>query len=354
MGFWSSVKKAAKKAAKALKETTEKVTEVVENVVETVGEYVADAVEEVGDYVEDKLDDVGDWVDDKIGWGGGIFRRAGDVLAAGSRVISSVVKGATGLVAGVFAGVVGILGAVVTVFLDPPTAWEIFKHGAVKFAESLVGSSLHPLAAFADMVQIGLGLYKPRKLNGKELDLLKRIYETGLKFGRVRIVTGKAGLFSLNEQAFVSGNIIYMKDVDKDPTRDYMTVLVHESVHVWQYQHWGSSYMGSALNERHFGTDYEWYLNYQTGLNWEYWPAESQAKFIGYMYAMGSLTTTRDTGGGIFFTPSDTDPALRTLLYRHDSVTHSVVDQANYTLHFVRNWVKEAVVDKSKDLLLQQ
>ena len=128
----------------------------------------------------------------------------------------------------------------------------------------------------------------PRTLNQHELATLKRIYGDSLNLRNIRVVDGRAGLFSINNRPFVLGNVIYMKG---QGTRTF----VHESVHVWQYQHEGARYIGLALAAEFGqrwcgGVSYNWEHEIARGNGeWKNFNKEAQASFVEDLYAHGAV-----------------------------------------------------------------
>jgi hypothetical protein len=111
-------------------------------------------------------------------------------------------------------------------------------------------------------VQVRLGLEPPeRRLTGAEIGELRKIFGDSVNYDAVRIKEGNAGVFSVNERAFTSGNTIYLKNFRDDPwttdRMEQMPVLVSELTHVWQYQNGGAGYASRALLSQRYGAGYD-------------------------------------------------------------------------------------------------
>jgi hypothetical protein len=148
-------------------------------------------------------------------------------------------------------------------------------------------------------VQTAIGLEPPgRALRPDEVALLRTVYGDSIDYDEVRIKEGDAGLFSLNERAFVHGNTVYLKGHVGDPE-----TLVHELAHVWQFQNGGSDYMTEALVSQEWGKGYDWQASVP-GTPFAELEPEQQAQLIGNAFASGYFTggATRFVYDGVDYT----------------------------------------------------
>ena len=113
----------------------------------------------------------------------------------------------------------------------------------------------------------------------------------------VRVVEGRAGLFGINDRPFTLGRTIYLKRVDLSTRFD---VLVHECVHVWQYEHIGAGYAARALAAqvrhgwRRRGA-YDWQAEVARGRGrWLDFNLEAQGSFVQALWADGEGTRFED------------------------------------------------------------
>ena len=87
--------------------------------------------------------------------------------------------------------------------------------------------------------------------------MLRKVFYNSLALYNIRLIEGWSGAFGINDRAFTLANTIYMKRNDPAVRPD---ILVHECVHVWQYQNIGSRYTMDALGAQAIYGDaaYDW------------------------------------------------------------------------------------------------
>jgi hypothetical protein len=129
-------------------------------------------------------------------------------------------------------------------------------------AATFTGQTLLDGVSAVSSVQVRLGLEPPsRRLTGAEIGELRKIFGDSVNYDAVHIKEGNAGVFSVNDRAFTSGNTIYLKNFRDDPwTTDrleQMPALVSEMTHVWQYQNGGAGYASRALLSQRYGAGYD-------------------------------------------------------------------------------------------------
>jgi hypothetical protein len=117
--------------------------------------------------------------------------------------------------------------------------WELVKEVFYSATGLVIYNGLYVF----DAIQTVVGVQqRKRRLTPAERRLLYPIFRDSLVYDAIRIVEGNAGLLG-SGRAFTMGWTIYM------PTLDNAT-LVHECVHVWQFQFEGTRYIGdSAFNQ---------------------------------------------------------------------------------------------------------
>lgn len=118
-----------------------------------------------------------------------------------------------------------------------------------------------------------------RSLKSGELAMLYPVFRNSVDFRPVTIKDGFSGIFSVNGRPFTMENTVYMKNTPAELRND---VLVHETVHVWQFQHGGTDYKLHSLAEQAaFGnTAYDWAPACSEGTPWNKLNCEQQAKLI--------------------------------------------------------------------------
>lgn len=272
-----------------------------ETVVDAVEEVASDVFETAGNAVEDGLEVVGAAVGGVpiigraahalLGWVGYSLSAAIDVLAA-------IVKGAGGLIRGTFAGLVRLLGGIVS--LNP----RLMLRGLGNIGAGVAGVLVIVGGKVVSVVQTIFFLERPRALNPKEQELLHLVFRRSLAIYNIRIVDGFAGVFSINGRAFTLGNTIYLKGFPVD-------TLVHEAVHTWQFRHAGAGYAPEALFAQWTLPDaYDWLAEIARGRgDWTEFNRESQAQLMQNLYNDGerSIPLPARYGGGAFF---EIDPVI--------------------------------------------
>lgn len=138
--------------------------------------------------------------------------------------------------------------------------------------------------------------------------MLRRIYRGSVALQLVRVVEGRAGLFSLNDQPFTLGNRIYTKDSDLSD----FSVMVHECAHVWQHQHEGTRYIGGALLAAWVLSydAYEWEVELKKGRAWRDFNKEAQAEFLEEVFEQGK-GAAGIPGLGAFYEDDPIGPAVQ-------------------------------------------
>lgn len=119
-------------------------------------------------------------------------------------------------------------------------------------------------------------------LTSSQIQILSKIFHQSVDFTVVILKVGDSHLLTSTKRAFVMGNTIYL------PTLAYsMELLVHEMVHIWQYQHGGVSYMGESLWGQYVGEGYDFAKGIYNGKEWAKLNPEQQAELIEAGYAQG-------------------------------------------------------------------
>jgi hypothetical protein len=147
-----------------------------------------------------------------------------------------------------------------------------------------------------------------RGLTDREKTVLRAVFGDSIDLDAVRIKEGNGGFFSIpfntgqtdSDRAFTSGNTIYMKKNRGD--EEFMQTLVHEMVHVWQYQHNGGAYQANSLDQQkiHGQHDaYDWRPAMVDGKAWGDLNPEQQAHLIEDAWASGILTDPSATSSKI-------------------------------------------------------
>ena len=274
----------------AVSDAVDTVAGVVEAVVETAGDGVTDIVETVGNAAQDVLQS----------YGGPVGAWLGGVVNGVTNLAGAVIKGVFGIVAGVVGGVIRMVGALLC--LDG----KLFGKGLFEILSSIIGAVLYIGATLLSLLQKIFFLQNnERTLTKAEKHLLRSVFVNSISLYNIRIVEGWSGAYGSGQYATTIGNTIYLRDIVISSARDN-NVLVHECVHIWQYQNVGSRYTAEALAAQ---------LLQPVGYNWEVaeilrgntvwldFNREAQASFMQDVWLVGTLTFNGATrvGEGSFF-----------------------------------------------------
>lgn len=332
MGLWGAITSAANAVADVVEDVADVVTDVVEEIVDAV----TDAVESVGNALEDAIG----WVADQAkkipgvgGFLGEVFDWLGRSISSAFDFIAGVIKGVAAIATGIISGVIKIVGGILTL------NWPLIKAGLIDIGAGILGGVVMILARFVDLVQTVSYFLQPneRALTSTEQAMLKRIFENSLALYNIKIVEGFAGLFSINSRPFVIGDTIYLKN---NNVVTHPELLVHECIHVWQYQHFGASYVGNALGAQWFVDDYyNWRKEIDRGhVDWVDFNKESQGQFHQHLYPFGELlvdvhgTVTPEVGDGVFY-----DAESRKLPNRFEYDDDDHTNRANDSVKAIRS-----------------
>lgn len=237
------------------------------------------------------------------------------------RLVCTVVM----LVVGVLALVVGNTSVLGQAFAD---LWDLIKDAFY----TVVGLIIFIALRVVDIVQTVFRVQPgKRKLTEKERALLWPIFRDALNYSAIEIVPGNAGVLTGSGRAFTMGFTIYMPSPGND-------TLVHECVHVWQFEFGGFRYIGnSALNQLdsiafNKGYDpYNWTGKIDAGATWyTLGSAEAQAQLVQDVFNDGEFvfndsTTPPDTAPGAFF-HEDPDVGMNQFLFSGKSYTQAADD----------------------------
>jgi hypothetical protein len=171
------------------------------------------------------------------------------------------------------------------------------------FLSGIVGGVLLILGGLVVVVQTVFYLQDfERPLTEKEKEIVRKVFWESIALYNVRLVEGRSGLFGASDRPFTLGNTIYLKD---RKIADEPELLIHECVHVWQYQNNGASYIGGALGAQAFIPDaYSWEREISRGNSaWVEFNKEAQGKFLENLWCCGSLDVggVRANGQGKFY-----------------------------------------------------
>ena len=174
---------------------------------------------------------------------------------------------------------------------SPAAAAGVLAVALARLALQLPADALLLLAArLASALQTLLGAEPPgRPLDGRELELLRRVYGAGVDPGPVRVKTGRLGILGIAGRAFVVADTVHV------PLRapcdclapERAALLVHELAHVWQHQRHGTRYLSESLLAQWFGAGYNVASGLAGGRSFAALNFEQQAELLERAWASG-------------------------------------------------------------------
>ena len=120
-----------------------------------------------------------------------------------------------------------------------------------------------------------------RSLSEAELVAARKVFGVGLKYEAVRVE--KMGSFTelINgSRAYTLGNTINLPGKAHAYPHQYVSVIIHELVHVWQYQHGGWGYVPGALKAQILGDGYDFAKALREKKPWVKMNPEQQGQLI--------------------------------------------------------------------------
>lgn len=210
--------------------------------------------------------------------------------------------------------------------------------GVLALVSPVLGVVIISVGKLVELVQALVRAQDSRRAyTAEELESLRKVFGDALNYKSIGIIEGRAGLFGLNPRAFTLGNTIYTKQ-----SLVVTDLLVHESVHAWQYQHIGARYAGEAVLAQWLVPDaYNWQREIESrGKNdWTEWNREAQAQFIQDLWYRGELRdesgATVQSGHGAFFNATGESTTGHFRVYGHDftALAHSAVQTIRAAAH---------------------
>jgi hypothetical protein len=120
-----------------------------------------------------------------------------------------------------------------------------------------------------------------RPLLDSEVVMLRKVFGTGLNYQMVRLTRMSALVAAVNgSRAFTLATTIHLPAKAYLAMAQYPSLLVHEMVHVWQYQRTGWSYATNALWAQTGGDGYDFAKALREGKSWQKMNPEQQAQMI--------------------------------------------------------------------------
>jgi hypothetical protein len=131
-----------------------------------------------------------------------------------------------------------------------------------------------------------------RSLSESEIEAARKVFSSSIKYESVRIE--KMGGFTelINgSRAYTLGNTINLPGKAHAYPHQYVSIIIHELIHVWQYQHGGWGYIPNALLAQVFGEGYDFGKALRQGKPWAKMNPEQQAQMIQDTFRNGFYET---------------------------------------------------------------
>ena len=136
-------------------------------------------------------------------------------------------------------------------------------------------------AVSADASTTSQKLPDKRPLSDTELVAARKVFGSALNFPPVRIERMGAVIEFFNgSRAYTTGNSINLPKIAYANPGQYTSIIIHELVHVWQYQHGGWGYVPNALWSQTVGDGYDFAKALRQGKPWAKMNPEQQAQMI--------------------------------------------------------------------------
>ncbi len=135
-----------------------------------------------------------------------------------------------------------------------------------------------------------------RALSERERAVAQAVFGGALDLERVRLHERLSGLANLSRRAFVIEDTVHLP-AGVSPPPD--ALLIHELVHVWQWQHGGHAYMGDSVAAQLWGEGYDLPRALRRGDGWAQLNAEQQATLIEWAFAQRCFEGARFVVDGV-------------------------------------------------------
>jgi hypothetical protein len=228
----------------------------------------------------------------------------GNLLGSGT-VISAIIKSIAGIIGSGVSSILFLINTLISFSIEPAL------QGLTNLLITIAGGIISVLSNLFILIARVMGLLSEgRQLSEDEKNILRVVFRTSLNPNKIRI----AYFPFWHKYFFALHNTIYSPHKDQSIPPH---LLVHESVHVWQYHHEGVKYLAEALLAQVQygiknipGNAYDWTAEISRGkTDWGNFNKEAAAQLIEEIWKEGEACIPSneaeplevENGCGVFF-----------------------------------------------------
>ena len=227
------------------------------------------------------------------------------ILLGSGTVISAIIKSIAGIIGSGVSSILFLINTLISFSIEPAL------QGLTNLLITIAGGIISILSNLFILIARVVGLLSEgRQLSEDEKNILRVVFRTSLNPNKIRI----AYFPFWHKYFFALHNTIYSPHKDQSIPPH---LLVHESVHVWQYHHEGTKYLAEALLAQVQygiknipGNAYDWTAEISRGkTDWGNFNKEAAAQLIEEIWKEGEACIPSneaeplevENGCGVFF-----------------------------------------------------
>ena len=227
------------------------------------------------------------------------------ILLGSGTVISAIIKSIAGIIGSGVSSILFLINTLISFSIEPAL------QGLTNLLITIAGGIISILSNLFILIARVVGLLSEgRQLSEDEKNILRVVFRTSLNPNKIRI----AYFPFWHKYFFALHNTIYSPHKDQSIPPH---LLVHESVHVWQYHHEGTKYLAEALLAQVQygiknipGNAYDWTAELSRGkTDWGNFNKEAAAQLIEEIWKEGEACIPSneaeplevENGCGVFF-----------------------------------------------------
>ena len=233
------------------------------------------------------------------------------ILLGSVTVISAIIKSVAGIIGSSVSSILFLINTLISFSIEPAL------QGLTNLLITIAGGIISILSNLFILIARVVGLLSEgRPLSEHEKNILREVFRTSLNPNKIRI----AYFPFWHKYFFALHNTIYSPHKDQSIPPH---LLVHESVHIWQYHHEGVKYLAEALLAQIQygiknipGNAYDWTAELSRGkTDWGNFNKEAAAQLIEEIWKEGEACIPSneaeplevENGCGVFFRMSAED-----------------------------------------------